>query len=1182
MPSTGSSAASFRRRRLTRSCARAARMPSCAERTTLATSNWLPFEEDDRPSSIVHRPSSIVDDHQSPIADRRSTIDDLPDAAARQRAVDPAHNVVLEASAGTGKTHVLVDRYLNLLSRGVDPANILTITFTRKAAAEMRGRILTELRRRAESGGPDQKLWRDMRERSGDVAISTIDAFCLSLLREFPLEANLDPGFEMADETQVPRLMEEALDRALDIGRGLSRTDDYVRLLFAELREQRLRDGLANMIDRRLVVDDAIERALAAGPRDLTAERACEDAFERLRGVFTGLTGGIEGFLANGPIHHRRWAIFSGGMRLIASAAVPAPGLARGVLDRVENHFLNKEKQPRQRFDGYSARDCRTADAWKVHRHDVLGVGGEVANVLKAFSRDLNAVLSRAVQRVYQIALREYRETLDSHGVLDFSETLAQALSLLAQMDEFARSRYRLEGRYHHVLLDEFQDTSRAQWTLVALLIRSWGEGVGVAEGAPLVPSIFVVGDRKQSIYGFRDADVAVMDEAGVFVGGLRADHDARRAISTSFRAVPQLLAFTNDVFAEIEKDEERRDAFRFGQPDRFPVVLPVAQADALGIVAAPGVADHADAVAAEIRRLLDTRALVRDQTTGEPRPITPKDIGILFRTKDSHQDFEKALERQRIPSYVYKGLGFFEADEIKDVLALLRYLAAPESNLRSAAFLRSRFVRLSDPGLQLLAPNLASALSGRGVDLEMLDREDRLVLERARQSVARWLGLVDRLPPAEVLELVLDDTAYMFETRGPRARQARENLKKIRAMIRRVQNRGYATMSRLAEHLERLTAGDESNAVIDAGDSVNLMTIHAAKGLEFPVVFVVNLSRGTGSRRQAIRVVSDAEQGQAWLSVGDFQSEADDDAKAKEREETKRLLYVALTRARDRLYLASEVKDAKWRAFGGSLGDILPAGVKARFEVASMVPPPETTEWTAASGVIHTFRICATQSRRDAENPVNEVASRRLGASASKSDEPSSDNFAPLTDPFELPRVAVTDGLAPALQTRRRNQIETSGHSLTGTLVHRLFERFGTSLANDVGGETIVDELGRLIRDEELVEAGDAAPVFEQARRAYLALCRDQVLLHALDCGDALFEVPFSVRAASSQLILRGTFDCLIQRRDGGITIVELKTGKPAPEHDQQLGVYLTAARAMFPGVPVEGKLVYARERSS
>ena len=423
--------------------------------------------------------------------------------------------------------------------------------------------------------------------------------------------------------------------------------------------------------------------------------------------------------------------------------------------------------------------------------------------------------------------------------------------------------------------------------------------------------------------------------------------------------------------------------------------------------------------------------------------------------------------------------------------------------------FLRSRFVRLSDPALQALAPNLASALSSRNVDLAALDREDRLVLERARQSVARWLGLVDRLPPAEVLELVLDETAYMFETRGARARQARENLKKIRAMIRRVQNRGYATMSRLAEHLERLTAGDESNAVIDAGDSVSLMTIHAAKGLEFPVVFVVNLSRGTGGRRHAIRVVSDARNGEAWLSVGDFQSEADADAKAKDREETKRLLYVALTRARDRLYLASEVKDARWRAFGGSLGDILPPGVKARFEAAEHVAGAGDNG--VGGGVGKRAHVQSVPGRRQRGQTPFLRKSKEHGSDADLCGQLRARSI----DPFEVPRIAVTGVLAPAVEKRRRNQIETGSRSLTGTLVHRLFERFGTSLAGDSDAQPIADELARLIRDEETVEAGDVEQVFSQARSAYLALCGQRTLSQALESGDALFEVPFSVRPA-------------------------------------------------------------------
>jgi ATP-dependent exoDNAse (exonuclease V) beta subunit len=171
--------------------------------------------------------------------------------------------------------------------------------------------------------------------------------------------------------------------------------------------------------------------------------------------------------------------------------------------------------------------------------------------------------------------------------------------------------------------------------------------------------------------------------------------------------------------------------------------------------------------------------------------------------------------------------------------------------------------------------------------------------------------------------------------------------------MVRRIQNRGYATLERVAEHLDRLAVGDESNAAVDAVDAVSLMTVHASKGLEFPIVFVVNMGRGTGNARAPIRVGFDASD-EASVAVADYQSESDEDAQAREREETKRLLYVALTRARDRLYLSATVANGVSRMGRGSLGEVLPRSLTQLFAQAGK---GEAVTWTASSGRTHTFR---------------------------------------------------------------------------------------------------------------------------------------------------------------------------------------------------------------------------------
>lgn len=1082
-----------------------------------------------------------------------------PDQAARDFAVDPAEHVVLEASAGTGKTRVLVDRYVRLITEGVSPRNILAITFTRKAAAEMRERILDRLRATTASAV------------LAEIQITTIDAFCYGLLREFPLEADVDPGFEIADETEMARFAAEALDVTFRIARGVVTEHEPLRLLLTRVKAPVLRAAVARLLDRRHVAVPAVATFVRQRVVRRTADEVARVFTERVRTAIAGQPSLVTDGPHGAPAF--RW-IAEDLTRLSDSDASLAVADVPHVERRLIQYFLTKEREPRKRLASFAKLDTfASPSAKKRHEAAVGAVAPAVREALAALERDVDGLLALGLQAMLAIAVTQYQRLLDDHAVLDFAGMLDKAVTLLERQEEFARSRLKLQSRYHHLLLDEFQDTSRQQWRLVDLLIAAWGEGQGLVERT----SIFIVGDRKQSIYRFRHAEVVLLDEATRRIGALRPGRRVRQAISTNFRSVSPLLSFVNALASSMEGDPTLDERFSYRESDRFPVAevgdgALYDGAPVLGLVAQPSLNAAADAVADEVVGLLK-RLVVRDKD-GPPRPVRPDDIAILFRARAGHQVFEEALERRGVQTYVYKGLGFFDAPEVQDLQALLRWLAEPDSDLRAAEFLRSRFVRLTDEGLARLAPGLARALTTDAPPEVELPDLDRAVFARARDDARRWLRLADRLSAGALLDRIMRESAYAAELRGRRRQQARENIKKVRALVRRVENRGYTTLGRLAAYFETLRAGDESNAIVEAQGCVNLMTIHAAKGLEFPVVFVVNLQATGRARHQGISVIDrgiDGEPEVAFRSTDSTKLE-----ERREAEELRRLLYVAVTRARDRLYLAAQVDDhGELKPGARSLVNLLPASLIEAFSRAARTQD-ETVDWVTP-GQRYVCRVCRP-------TPHSGGLETRTEARADGPDVPGAVPQVPaaLVSPMRVePASAQVAAQAPHAEEAPAARKGVGAHPgrtrteerLAGTLVHRLLEWARDRTPDLAGWGQAYDAL---VRPEMLVDVDLPAAFRHEVVAAAAAIRSRTTLTDLLASGECWYEVPCSwLDSGHPGTVVRGTIDCLVRTPEGWV-VVEIKTGAPRPEHAAQLALYVQAVSALDFGVPVRGELVY------
>ena len=851
----------------------------------------------------------------------------------RAAASDPKRHVVLRASAGTGKTTVLTERYRNLVLAGVPPRHILALTFTRKAAAEMKDRIVKRLAGADVAGNPDL----------AEVAVSTLDAFNLGLIREFPLDAGVAPGVEVLDEREMPVLQQEAVERVLSGATG------FDRRMLAELpllgkSLSRLDEIAKTFLDNRLTWRDTFEEE--AGRR----VRRSPSGQPVLRDRFGPAADEIARFLRGygGPVPLP--------VRLALRLSPRAPSG-----DALDREFLTAWLRP----------DLRTAPRGTAAL--VKPVGPEyqrLKQILKDFNLEwLDALNERTFGPVWallQAVESEYDALKEDLGVMDFDDLTSRATDLLRNTGEFAESRFRLEARYHHLLLDEFQDTSDPQWRLLRAIAEPWTHGEGLAAeevrkvtgGRLREPTIFVVGDHKQSIYRFRNARVEILGGTEKWIRESFRTRP-RNVLSWNFRSSAPLRSFVNDVagaVAEADAATEGDWRFRYDRgKDRFPEE-PAPGEDGAAVPGAlsVSVAEHHEEAANRVAARVEALAA---------NGVRLDDIAILARVSTRLSTYREAVERLGLPTYLVRGVGFFETSEVRDLTALCRFLARPASDLRAVELLRSRFFAVPAAALAALRSAdpeadtpFSDLLQSGGALRGELPPADATALREAGERAAAWIALSRRLPPSLAVRQILADTDYLARARatdggGFAGRQQAANVERALEHLQRVERSGFATCAMVARHLESAAANghDATQAPLRAAGAVQVLTIHAAKGLEYEQVFLVDLNarpRGPGGGLR----VQEGDDGRWSIALIGESSDWEIRDGGRSSAEERRCLYVGMTRAKRGLTLSGTTKftarGAPYKAQG--LAGYLPSDLwlAAAGTARAGIEPPGEIGW--------------------------------------------------------------------------------------------------------------------------------------------------------------------------------------------------------------------------------------------
>ena len=750
--------------------------------------------------------------------------------------------VVVTAGAGSGKTRALVGRYLSLLEDGLPLRSIIAITFTDKAAREMRTRIRQQIGEWVARDAPAarKEVWQAALADLDAARVGTIHSLCAEMLRAHPVEARLDPRFEVLEEGLASTFKSEAIEAAL----AWAAADSEAVGLFDLLNENDLRQILGRLIEKRLDADallNADSRAAWVQALSVAVARFSDDAraisaIETLRDP-SAVKAGDDKLAANVAVLLHNWSAY-GSARAAGDwdAALAALFKMRreGMAGNVGKAGAAKE----------AVRLLR--DAYDETLNDWLG-GAKNTDIPPRWSLDAQiADASPRVRRVFHKTLAEYRRLKDERQSLDFDDLEGGAVQLLAQHESV---RKRWQSEIQAVLVDEFQDTNERQRQIVYALSDFPSRITQhVSRSQPHAASLFVVGDGKQSIYRFRGADVTVFRRVQADV---QASGGQSLSFDLTFRAHKPLVETTNALLEPILGADDPARPYRVP----FAPLKPQRKSPREGIRTpfvefCLGVGDSA-----EVGRSIAAAALAaRLMRLRDEEGIEWGDVALLFRASTAFGVYEDALERAGIPFVTVAGRGFYDRPEIRDLLNALVAISDPSDDLAMAGLLRSPGIGLSDATIYLLrwdgdkpvplwqAVNACRPQTADG--RAQLADEEAARVARARDILTdlnRWAG---RGTVAQVLKRFLDATGYLAMVRLTDAPGAGARLRRnIEKLLTDAHQSQLVSVSDFLEYVRALrdVGARESEAPVEAGGAAQLMTVHKAKGLEFPVVVLAD-----------------------------------------------------------------------------------------------------------------------------------------------------------------------------------------------------------------------------------------------------------------------------------------------------------------------------------------------------